>query len=140
MFARCWLIFAAAVAVSVMALAIPEARANSKPVVVSDVSVLADGPFCIALEKGYFADAKVAVQFQRFASGSRAIASLSTNQVQVAGGALSAAMFNAFACNWPVVVAMSRAYVKALRDFCEATRGGPNRADIVAMFARSDRE
>ena len=45
---------------------------------------------------------------ERFNSASQATAPLSTNQVQVVGGGVSAALYNAFARDWPVRIAMAR--------------------------------
>jgi len=84
------------------------ADAVGQPVKISDLGVLADAPFYVALEKGYFADAKIEVQVERFGSAQQAVAPLSTNQIQVVGGAVSAALFNAFARDWPVRIVMAR--------------------------------
>jgi NitT/TauT family transport system substrate-binding protein len=83
--------------------------AVAEPVKVSDLGVLADAPFYIGIEKGYFAAEKIELSLQRFNSGQQAVAPLSSNQLQVAGGAVSAALFNAFLRDWPVRITMARA-------------------------------
>ena len=86
-------------------LAVP---ATAEPVKIGDLGILADAPFYIAIEKGYFKEAKVEVSLERFQSAAQATAPLSTNQVQVVGGGVSAALYNAFSRNWPVRIAMAR--------------------------------
>ena len=86
-------------------LAVPAA---AEPVKIGDLGILADAPFYIAIEKGYFAAEKVEVSLERFQSAAQATAPLSTNQVQVVGGGVSAALYNAFSRNWPVRIAMAR--------------------------------
>jgi NitT/TauT family transport system substrate-binding protein len=86
-------------------LAVP---AVAQPVKVGDLGILADAPFYIAIEKGYFKEAGVEVSLERFNSAAQATAPLSTNQVQVVGGGVSAALYNAFARDWPVRIAMAR--------------------------------
>jgi NitT/TauT family transport system substrate-binding protein len=86
-------------------LAVPAA---AEPVRIGDLGILADAPFYIAIEKGYFKEANVEVSLERFQSAAQATAPLSTNQVQVVGGGVSAALYNAFSRNWPVRIAMAR--------------------------------
>jgi NitT/TauT family transport system substrate-binding protein len=86
-------------------LAVP---ATAEPVKIGDLGILADAPFYIAIEKGYFKEANVEVSLERFQSAAQATAPLSTNQVQVVGGGVSAALYNAFSRNWPVRIAMAR--------------------------------
>jgi NitT/TauT family transport system substrate-binding protein len=82
--------------------------AVAEPVKIGDLGILADAPFYIAIEKGYFAEEKVDVKLERFNSAAQATAPLSTNQVQVVGGGVSAALYNAFARDWPVRIVMAR--------------------------------
>src|SRR6185369_15488949 len=84
------------------------ATAPAEPVKIGDLGIVADAPFYIAIEKGYFADEKVEVKLERFNSAAQATAPLSTNQVQVVGGGVSAALYNAFARDWPVRIVMAR--------------------------------
>ena len=84
------------------------APVSAQPVKIGDLGILADAPFYIAIEKGYFAAEKVEVSLERFQSAAQATAPLSTNQVQVVGGGVSAALYNAFARNWAVRIAMAR--------------------------------
>jgi ABC-type nitrate/sulfonate/bicarbonate transport system substrate-binding protein len=88
---------------------VASSAADAQPVKISTLGVLADAPFYIGIEKGYFAAEKVEVQLENFNSAQQAVAPLSTNQIQVVGGGLSAALFNAFVRGWPVRVVMARA-------------------------------
>ncbi len=81
---------------------------SAQPVKIGDLGIVADAPFYIAIEKGYFAAEKVDVVLERFQSAAQATAPLSTNQVQVVGGGVSAALYNAFARDWPVRIVMAR--------------------------------
>lgn len=80
----------------------------AEPVKIGELGILADAPFYIAIEKGYFAAEGVEVKLERFNSAAQATAPLSTNQLQVVGGGVSAALYNAFARDWPVRIVMSR--------------------------------
>ncbi len=80
----------------------------AEPVKIGDLGILADAPFYIAIEKGYFAAEGVEVKLERFQSAAQATAPLSQNQVQVVGGGVSAGLYNAFARGWPVRITMAR--------------------------------
>ena len=82
--------------------------ASAEPVKIGDLGIVADAPFYIAIEKGYFAAENVEVKLERFNSAAQATAPLSTNQVQVVGGGVSAALYNAFTRDWPVRIVMAR--------------------------------
>ena len=82
--------------------------AVAQPIKVGELGILADAPFYIAIEKGYFSAEKLDVSLERFSSAAQATAPLSTNQVQVVGGGVSAALYNAFQRDWPVRIALAR--------------------------------
>jgi NitT/TauT family transport system substrate-binding protein len=82
--------------------------AHAQAVKIGHLGIVADGPFYMAIEKGYFKAEGVEVALERFTSAAQATAPLSTNQVQVVGGGMSAGLFNAFARGWPVRIAMPR--------------------------------
>ncbi len=75
---------------------------------VGDLGIVADAPFYIGIEKGYFAAEKLDVKLERFTSAAQATAPLATNEVQVIGGGVGAALYNAFARDWPVRIVMAR--------------------------------
>lgn len=97
-----------ALALAAGLLVVASVKAAAAPVKIGDLGIVADAPFYIAIEKGYFAAEKLDVKLQRFTSAAQATAPLSTNQVQVVGGGVSAALYNAFARNWPVRIVMAR--------------------------------
>jgi NitT/TauT family transport system substrate-binding protein len=84
------------------------ATAAAQPIKIGELGIVADAPFYIAIEKGYFAAEKLDVTLERFNSAAQATAPLSTNQIQVIGGGVSAALYNAAARDWPVRIAMAR--------------------------------
>jgi len=102
---RHWLAGAAAAALAFFAAA---PAPSAQPIVISDLGIAADAPFYIGIEAGYFAAHKVEVKLERMTGGAQGTAPLSTNQVQVVGGGVSAALFNAFARDWPVRIVMAR--------------------------------
>jgi NitT/TauT family transport system substrate-binding protein len=90
---------------SLLAMAAPAPAATVK---VGELGIVADAPFYIAIERGYFRKAGLDVALERFTGGAGMTLPLSTDELQVAGGAMSAALFNAFARGLPVRVAMAR--------------------------------
>lgn len=98
---------AAALAVS-SASAIRSAAAAVDEVTVAELGVLADAPFYIGIEKGYFDQQKVKVSLRRFGSGADFVAPLSSNQIQVGGGGFSAGFINAYARDWPLRIVLTR--------------------------------
>jgi NitT/TauT family transport system substrate-binding protein len=64
-------------------------------VTVGAVNSVADTPFLIADRKGFFKDAGIEVKFQTFDSGAGMIAPIGTGQIDVAGGAPAAGLYNA---------------------------------------------
>jgi NitT/TauT family transport system substrate-binding protein len=88
--------------------AIPLMSADAGTVKVGELGIVADAPFYIGVERGYFAKAGLDVTFARFAGGAPMTLPLSTDDLQVAGGALSAALFNAFGRGLPIRIAMAR--------------------------------
>jgi len=89
-------------------LAMAATQAGAGPVKVGELGIVADAPFYIGIERGYFAKAGLDVTLERFAGGAPTTLPLSTDQLQVAGGAMSAALFNAFGRGLPIRVAMAR--------------------------------
>src|ERR1700735_3616231 len=87
---------------------IPLTSAEAGAVKVGELGIVADAPFYIGVERGYFAKAGLDVTFARFAGGAPMTLPLSTDDIQVAGGALSAALFNAFGRGLPIRIVMAR--------------------------------
>jgi NitT/TauT family transport system substrate-binding protein len=62
---------------------------------VGTTGVISDAPFFIADKEGYFRDEGISVNFNRFDSAAKMVAPLGAGQLDVGGGATSAALFNA---------------------------------------------
>ena len=84
------------------------AAASGQTIVVGELGIIADAPFYLGIERGYFAAEKLEVRLERFRSAADVTVPLSTNQVQVGGGGPSAGLFNAFNRDWPVRIVMAR--------------------------------
>jgi NitT/TauT family transport system substrate-binding protein len=81
--------------VAALAIAGRAAAADAVKVRVGVTNSLSDAPFFIGLEKGYFREHGVDVEFIPFDTAGRMIAPLGVGQLDVAGGAISPAFFNA---------------------------------------------
>jgi NitT/TauT family transport system substrate-binding protein len=75
---------------------------------IGDQGIVADLPYYIAAESGYFSKENIQPRFERVTSSAGAILPLSTNQIQVVGASVSASLFNAFTRGWPVRIVMGR--------------------------------
>ena len=95
-------------ACAVLIAATQSVAAAGTPIHVGELGILADAPFYIALDQGYFAKQDLDVRLDQFDSASQGSPALATNQIQVLGGGVSASLFNAFARGWPVAIAMAR--------------------------------
>jgi NitT/TauT family transport system substrate-binding protein len=84
------------------------APAVAQPIKIGELGIVADAPIYIGIEKGYFAAENIEVKLEHFESAAQATAPLSTNDLQVIGGGVGAALYNAFAREWPVRIAMAR--------------------------------
>jgi NitT/TauT family transport system substrate-binding protein len=80
----------------------------AEQVKVAHLGLISDAPFYIALEEGYFAKRGLEVSLERFSSAAPAMAQVSNGGVQVVGGGLSPALFNAFARGFPVKIVAPR--------------------------------
>ena len=87
---------------------IPDAGMAQNVVRVGEVGIVADAPFYIAAEKGYFKEKGIEITLDKFASAAAAMAPLSAGQLEVVGGGISPALFNAFARAFPVRIVAAR--------------------------------
>src|ERR1043166_5887402 len=71
---------------------LPASGAASTPVKIMVVGSVAEGPMYYANERGYFAEQGISPQFITFDSAQQAIPSLSTGQIDVGQGPLSAGL------------------------------------------------
>jgi NitT/TauT family transport system substrate-binding protein len=103
---RATLMLAAAALVSVCGAALAQ---DLPKVVIGDNPSLSGAPLYLALEKGYYRDAGIDVQFEMSGTTSDMAVLLATNRLQVIGGALSAGFFNSLGKGLPISLLMSRA-------------------------------
>src|SRR3954471_18144876 len=89
-------------------LCVAAVGAQAQGIKVGDFGIIADAPYYVAIEKGYFAAEKLQVTLEPFGSAADATVAISTNRLQVMGGGPSAGLFNAFARDWPVRIVMAR--------------------------------
>jgi len=86
---------------------------------------LADAPVIVATERGYFAKEDIEIEPVVFASAAQAIAPLASKELDVAGGAISAALYNA----------VERGInIKAVADRSHTAAGIP----YITIFVRKD--
>ena len=71
---------------------------------VADLGIVPDAPFYVGIEKGYFKEAGLDVQLEKFASAVTAMAPLSTGDIQVVAGGVSPGLFNAFTRGLPIKI------------------------------------
>jgi NitT/TauT family transport system substrate-binding protein len=71
------------------------ARAQARKVTLGIVNTISDAPYFIADARGYFRDEGLAVEILPFPSGAKMISSLSTGDLDISGGAVSAGLYNA---------------------------------------------
>jgi NitT/TauT family transport system substrate-binding protein len=84
-------------AILLVAVAATSAASAEELVRIGINGVISDAPFFIATEKGYFAEQGIKAEFIPFDAGPKMIAPLGAGQLDVAGGAASAGLFNAAA-------------------------------------------
>jgi NitT/TauT family transport system substrate-binding protein len=88
-----------------LALLVLGAAAHAQNVVrIADIGIVPDAPFYVAIEKGYFKEAGLDVQLDKFASAVTAMAPLSTGEIQVVAGGVSPGLFNAFVRGLPIKI------------------------------------
>jgi NitT/TauT family transport system substrate-binding protein len=92
----------------VLAVAALAGAAAAAEVRIGDLGIVADAPFYLAVEKGYFGERGIEVKLEKFTSAAQAMAPLSTGELHVVGGGVGAGLFNAFARNWPVRIVAAR--------------------------------
>ncbi len=97
-----------AAVVAVLLLAGTPAFAETPQITIAVVPSVLGGTTYVALDKGYFRDAGLAVDIERIDSLGKAVAFLATDQVQVAQGGINAGFYNAVGQNLPLRLALER--------------------------------
>jgi NitT/TauT family transport system substrate-binding protein len=92
------------------------------PVIIGNIPSFTAAPLYIAIDKGYYTAAGLDVQLTSTGSPADQAAMLSTNRLQLVGGAVTAGFFNAFARKLPVSLVLSRA-VSPINHYLMARMG-----------------
>jgi len=91
-----------------LALVALPAHGQEQTVRIGSVRSLAQLATTIAVEKGYFREAGIRVELTELDTSTDSLAVVAQNRLQIVGGGLSAAYFNAVEKNLPVTVAFDR--------------------------------
>lgn len=101
------------VLLAVLALGVTSSRsvraADLIPVVIGNIPSFTAAPLYIAIDKGYYTAAGLDVQLTNAGSPADQAALLTTNRLQLVGGAVTASFYNSFARKLPVALVLSRA-------------------------------
>ena len=96
--------------------------ADMLPVVIGNIPSFTAAPLYIAIDKGYYTAAGLDVQLTSAGSPADQAALLTTDRLQLVGGAVTASFFNSFARKLPVALVLSRA-VSPINHFLMARMG-----------------
>src|SRR5882757_4076644 len=91
-----------------LVLLAPATQAQEETIRVGSVRSTASLTTMIAIEKGYFREAGIKVELSELDTSTDSLAVVAQNRLQIVGGGLSAAYFNAVEKNLPVTVASDR--------------------------------
>jgi NitT/TauT family transport system substrate-binding protein len=118
----------ASVLLPAMLLAFASPVAAAEVVKMGDLPVISNAGLYIAIEKGYFAERGITVETERFASGAKMIAPLSTGQIDVATGSPSAGLFNSVASGMDFRIVADKGQIRPKFSF---TGGLLVRKDLI---------
>lgn len=82
-----------------------------------DLPVISNAALYVAMEKGFFAERGISVETERFASGAKMIAPLSTGQLEVAVGSPSAGLYNAVAAGMDFRIVADKGQIRPKHSF-----------------------
>jgi NitT/TauT family transport system substrate-binding protein len=82
-----------------------------------DLPVISNAALYVAMDKGFFAERGLTVETERFASGAKMIAPLSTGQIEVAVGSPSAGLYNAVAGGMDFRIVADKGQVRPKHSF-----------------------
>ena len=81
--------------------------------VIGSVPTIGDGPIICAMERGYFKEAGLDVSIEPFRSGADMVPLIARGDIQLMGGGMSAALFNAIGDGMPIRYFANRARTPA---------------------------
>jgi NitT/TauT family transport system substrate-binding protein len=117
------------VVVMVMMLLVSGWSAEAAEVVrTGDLPVISSAALYVAMDKGFFAERGINVETERFASGAKMVAPLSTGQLDVATGSPSAGLYNAVAGGMDFRIVADKGQIRPKYSF---TGGIVVRKDLV---------
>lgn len=93
-----------------------------------DLPVISNAALYIAMDKGFFGERGIVVETERFASGAKMVAPLSTGQLDVAVGSPSAGLYNAVAAGQDFRIVADKGQVRPAYSF---TGGLVVRKDLI---------
>src|SRR5215475_5109229 len=96
-------------AVALMGAVAASGQTGAQELAVGTIGASSDSPFFIADKRGYFKDEGLTVKFIRFDSAAKAMAPLGTDELAVASGATSAALYNAVKRGVPLKIVADKA-------------------------------
>ena len=82
-----------------------------------DLPVISSAALYVAIDKGFFAERGISVETERFASGAKMIAPLSTGQLEVATGSPSAGLYNAVAGGMDFRIVADKGQIRPKHSF-----------------------
>ena len=82
-----------------------------------DLPVISNAALYVAMDKGFFAERGITVETERFASGAKMIAPLSTGQLEVAVGSPSAGLYNAVAGGMDFRIVADKGQIRPKHSF-----------------------
>jgi NitT/TauT family transport system substrate-binding protein len=82
-----------------------------------DLPVISSAALYVAMDKGFFAERGISVETERFASGAKMIAPLSTGQLDVATGSPSAGLYNAVAGGMDFRIVADKGQIRPKHSF-----------------------
>ena len=114
--------------VTVLALGIVQPTLAAEVVKMGDLPVISNAGLYIAMDKGFFAERGITVETERFASGAKMIAPLSTGQLDLATGSPSAGLFNSVASGMDFRIVADKGQIRPKFSF---TGGLLVRKDLI---------
>lgn len=90
---------------------------GAEVVKMGDLPVISNAALYVAMDKGFFAERGISVETERFASGAKMVAPLSTGQLEVAVGSPSAGLYNAVAAGMDFRIVADKGQIRPKHSF-----------------------